>query len=182
MHVGLVAVLEDHHGRKQPELDQGLLLGVDGDLGSPILVDDRRRCGQHFGLGDGSSSSFRGNLHRWEVAELDQLGVDGSSSFHGNLHRWEVAELDQLGVDGSSILLGDLHGWEVSKLDQGAHMSLDSNEWSSCKKGLLVKTTPHRRTACIMLCWLENSEDESNDHCAVEMGGELSPTGRSSLF
>lgn len=50
------------------------------------------------------------------------------------------------------------------------------------RRGPLVTTSPRQRSSCSMLCCLKNGEDESDDHRAAEMGGELCPTGCDSLF
>jgi hypothetical protein len=116
--------------RRPPQ--EGTALGCWWRLRMPRLVWRHRRCGQHFILGD-----------------------DGSSGFQG-----------------------DLHGWEVSELDQAEHLSLDGTGWSGARRELLIRTAPHWRTPCIMLCWLLNGEE----HCATEMEGEPCPTRRAKLF
>lgn len=56
--------------RRPPE--EGTTLGCWWRLRMPQLVWRHRRCGQHFILGDDGSSGFQGDLHGWEVSELDQ--------------------------------------------------------------------------------------------------------------
>jgi surface protein len=70
------------------------------------------------------SSSFNGDLSKWEVSSVtDMSGMFASSSFNGDLSKWDVSSVtDMTRMFRSSSFNGDLSKWDVSSVTNMSRM------------------------------------------------------------